>query len=247
MKKFNAVLSTLISFLSIGCTEHRNQNELHFATAAEYPPFEYMINGEIKGFDIDRAKLVAKEMGKTAVFDNIKFSTILPAITTGQDDAAIATITITPNREKNFDFTAPYYFEGMAVIYKIDAPVKNIEQLAGKKIAAQLGSVMEIWLRKHVPGETITILNNNNQAVEALISGHVDGVLMDGAQGAVFSQKHPGLSFTVITKAEDGYGIALKKGSALTAQMNQALKKLSDQGVIEKLKSKWLGGAPWNK
>ena len=80
MKKFNAVLSTLISFLSIGCTEHRNQNELHFATAAEYPPFEYMINGEIKGFDIDLAKLVAKEMGKTAVFDNMQPLQLRPIV-----------------------------------------------------------------------------------------------------------------------------------------------------------------------
>ena len=61
--------------------------------------------------------------------------------------------------------------------------------------------MMEIWLKKHFPDEKITALNNNNQAIEALIAGHVDLVLMDGAQGAAYSHKHPGLAYTIITKA----------------------------------------------
>ena len=245
MKCFYHVLFSVLTIFLLGCSRGVKQNEIHFATFSEYPPFEYSDHGEMKGFDIDLARLVAKELGKTAVFDNIQFSNILPAITSGQDDAAIATITITPDRQKKFDFTTPYYFEGMAVLYKTNQPIHNAAQLVGKKLGAQLGSVMEIWLRKHFSTGEMTALNTNNQAVEALIAGHVDAVLMDGAQAVVYSQKHPGLSSNVIAKAEAGYGIALKKGSPLTAQMNQALKKLEAQGEIEKLKSKWFGGASW--
>ncbi len=254
MNYFDVAFCSILSLISIailpfasllisGCHEQKNPHELHFATFAEYPPFEYGSQGEIKGFDIDLAKIVAKKLGKKAVFDNMQFSTILPAVSSGQDDAAIATITITPDRKKNFDFTTPYYFEGMAAIYKKNNPAKTVAQLADKKMAAQLGSVMEIWLRKHFPDGEIIALNSNNQAIEALIAGHVDVVLMDGAQGAIYSQKHPELSYKIITKAKNGYGIALKKGSPLTAEMNQALKTLESQGEIEKLKSKWLGGA----
>lgn len=235
----------LLALIFTGCGKLKNPDHLHFATFAEYPPFEYSTQGEIKGFDIDLAKLVAKELGKTAVFDNMQFSTILPALTSGQVDAAIATLTITPERQKNFDFTTAYYFEGMAAVYQIHAPVQQIAQLSGKKMAAQLGSVMEIWLRKHFPKGELTAFNSNNQAIEALIAGHVDVVFMDGAQGAVYSQKHAGLAYSIVTKAEQGYGIALKKGSPLTAQMNLALKKLADNGEIEKLKAKWLGGTSW--
>jgi polar amino acid transport system substrate-binding protein len=245
MKCIYLVFYLICMLLTAGCGKGFKQNEIRFATFAEYPPFEYSEHGEIKGFDIDLARLVAKALGKTAVFDNIQFSTILPAITSDQDDAAIATLTITPDRQKNFDFTMPYYFEGMSVLYKIHQPIHHVAQLEGKKIAAQLGSVMEIWLRKHFPAKAITSLNTNNQTVEALIAGHVDVVLMDGAQAVVYSHKHPGLESTVITKAEAGYGIALKKGSPLTAQINQALKKLKAQGEIEKLKAKWLEGASW--
>lgn len=235
----------LILFL-LGCVEQKNPNEIHFATSAEYPPFEYKVNGVFKGFDIDLAQAIAKELGKKAVFDNMQFSTILPAIASGQDDAAIATITITSERQKNFDFTTAYYFEGMSAIYKSNNPIHNENQLVGKKMAAQLGSIMEIWLRKHFPMSDITAFNSNNLAIEALLAGHVDVVVMDGAQGHVYSKKHPGLSFTEIAKAEDGYGIALKKDSPLTAQINRALKKLEAQGTIEALKAKWLSGASWS-
>jgi polar amino acid transport system substrate-binding protein len=247
MKYIYIVLSILSFSIINGCSEHKNLNEIHFATFSEYPPFEYSDHGELVGFDIDLAKMVAKQLGKTAVFDNLPFSTILPAIASGQVDAAIAAITITPDRQKNLDFTTPYYFEGMAVVYQTSQPIHTIPQLTGNKIAAQLGSTMDFWLHKQIDADHITTFPQSNQAIEALLSGHVDAVLIDSAQAAVYSHKHPELSFSAITKAEEGYGIALKKNSPLTLSMNQVLKKLASQGEIEKLKTKWLaGGASWN-
>ena len=235
-------IALILVFIS-ACNKDYKPNELHFATFAEYPPFEYIEQGEIKGFDIDLARLLAKKLGKTAVFDNIQFSTILPAISAGQDEAAIATMTITPLRQKNFDFTLPYYFEGMAAVYKKSAPVTTVAALNGKKVAAQLGSVMDLWLRDHLSAKDMITFNSNNQAVEALVAGHVDLVLMDGQQAAVYSRKHEGLAYNTMIKATQGYGIALKKGSPLTKEMNDALKKLEKEGLIKELQSKWLGGA----
>ncbi|STY29850.1 glutamine-binding periplasmic protein precursor [Legionella wadsworthii] len=233
----------LITLIFSGCKENSETNELHFATTAEYPPFEYSDRGELKGFDIELAKLIAKELGKKAVFDNMQFSTVLPVLTSGQDDIAIATISITDARKKNFDFSDPYYFEGMAAVYPANQPVTTSSQLKGKRVAVQLGSVMEIWMHENFPTLKIIALDNNNQAIEALLAGHVDVVLLDGTQGKIFTQNHAGLSYSLIAKADHGYALTLKKGSPLTAQINKALHKLKANGEIKKLENTWLNNS----
>lgn len=240
------ILGTLI--FQAGCSnndELKNSKVIHFATSGEYPPFEYKQQGVLKGFDIDLAKLVAKELGKKAVFDDMQFSSILPALTSGQVDAAISTITITEERKYNFDFSNPYYFEGMAAVFRAKEPIKDISQLSGKRLAAQLGSTMEIWLKRHAANEKIVALDNNNQAIEALKAGHIDVVLMDGSQGAIFSHKNPGLSYAIIAEAEEGYGIALPKKSRWTPQINRILASLKEKGEIDKLKKIWLENKSW--
>lgn len=222
-----------------------NVKYIHFAVAAEYPPFEYNDHGEIKGFDIDLARLIAKKLNREAMFDVMQFSSILPALNTNQVDAAISTITITKQRKENFDFSEPYYYESMAAVFPEKNPVKDPKELANKKIAVQLGSTMEIWLKKNVPNSTLQVMDNNNQTIAALKAGHVDLVLMDGVQGMVFSQKNPGLSYVLIVKSEDGYGLALKKNSSLTQKINHALYKLEQSGELAALKNKWFGDMKW--
>lgn len=243
MNKLIVTLAVSSFLLLSACNGNGNENskEIHFSTSAEYPPFEYVVRGEITGFDVDLGNLVAKKLGKKAVFENMQFSSVLPALTLGQVEAAISTITITPERKKNIDFTEPYYFEAMALVYKQDKPIHGEGQLAGKKVACQLGSTMEIWLKKHLLQEQIMVMNNNNQAIEALKAGYVDAVLMDGAQGTIFSKKNPGLATSFIAKSEDGYAIAVKKGSPLLTEINQALLALHASGDIKNLEKKWLG------
>jgi len=246
-KNIIVVLLGLTVFLSLylNSKPEKESKYIHFAISAEYPPFEYIDHGVVTGFDIDLARLIAKQLGKQAVFDSMQFSSILPALSTNQVDAAISTITITKQRKKNFDFTHPYYFENMATIFPVEKPITQMQQLGGQKIAVQLGTTMEIWLKKNVPNAEIITMDNNNQAIAALKAGHVDLVLMDGAQGAVFSQKNPGLSFAIIAQSGDGYGLALKKHAELTKKINQALHILEQNGELAQLKNKWLEGTQW--
>lgn len=243
MKHLLKTLPIISLVLFYGCEAEDSSQTMHFATSAQYPPFEYIQQGQLKGFDIDLANLIAQTLGKKAIFDDMQFSSVLPAVTSGQDDAAIATITITDTRKNNMDFSNPYYFEGMAVVYQQSHPIQSINAMKTQHMAAQLGSVMDLWLKKNLPAQAMTSFNTNNQAIEALLSGQVDGILMDGAQGAIFSQKHPGLGYAIVMQSEEGYGIALKKGSPLQQPINNALEKLKANGQLEQLKKKWFGAA----
>ena len=247
MKRYiTNILFVLCSVLILtGCNNDKPSDEIKFAVSADYPPFEYHSHGEIKGFDIELAQLIAKELGKKAVFEDMKFSVILAALQTGFVDAAISTITITPEREKNFDFSKPYYHESMAMVFPKDKPITDNLQLSGKKIACQLGTTMEIWLKKYAVGTEIITMDNNNQAIEALKAGHVDGVLIDSVQGIAFSEQNNGLSYAVIAKSDTGYGVAFKKRSVLKDQVNKALASLEAKGEIKKLQQKWLENSKW--
>lgn len=226
------------------CDQGAEGRFLKFATSAEYPPYEYKVNGELHGFDIDLAKLIARELGKEAIFEDMQFSSILAALQNAQVDAAIATLTVTQDRKKHVDFSDIYYFDGIAAVYKESQPIKSKADLAAKKISCQLGSTMEIWLKKQGFARQMIVMDNNNQTIEALKAGHVDVVLIDAAQGRIFSQKNPSLSYHIIDQSEDGYAVVTQKGSPLLSQINQAIENLKKQGEITKLEEKWLKGAP---
>lgn len=240
------ILSAVLLLAVSGCgNHHKIGNIISFGISGEYPPFEYVQGGVLKGFDIDLARLIASQLNKEAVFENMTFSTILPALQSGHVDAAISTITITPEREKNFDFSDSYYVESLAMVYSSNSPVAEISQLPGKKIACQLGTTMEVWLKEHAPDTEIITFDGNPQAIEALKAGHVDGVFIDSIQATVFSKNNIGLASYVLAQSDTGYGVAVKKGSPLKDQINAALKILENNGELAALKKKWFGEGQW--
>ncbi len=246
MKKCIVILWISFLFLIVGHVQSKEDNKIKFVISADYPPFEYYENSEFKGLDIDIANLVAKSLGKEAVFENMRFSNILMAVNAGHVDAAISTITITEERQKNFDFSIPYHFDSIAVVFQKKAPITEKAQLQGKKIACQLGTTMEIWSNENITDAFVIAMNSNSPAIEALKIGHVDAVVMDAAQAIVFSEKSPDLHYSIIGESKDGYGIAFKKGSKLKVKIDGALRTLEKEGKIQKIRDKWLKNPKWN-
>lgn len=245
MRMVISVAFIFISSLISVCREHNGDNVIRFATSALYPYFEYKEGGEIKGFDIDLARAVAEKLNKSAKFDDIQFSAVLASLQSEMVDAAISTISITDQRKKNFDFSDSYYTESLSVVYPKQTPVSSRGQLNNRKIACQLGTTMEIWLKEHVPSAEVVAMDNNNQAIEALKAGHVDLVLIDSIQAMEFSAGNSMLGHAVIGHSDAGYGIAFPKGSPLRDPVNKALKDLETSGELELLKQKWLGDSEW--
>lgn len=239
MRKLLKSLLLVGYVLLAGCGDSKGQDEMWFSVTSDYPPFEYISNNELVGFDIDLARLVAHELGKEAKFKDMQFGAILVAVHNGTVDASISTLTITPERQKNFDFSDPYFHETLALITPAGNPIARSE-LADKHVACQIGSAMEQWLKINAQQTTITTFDTNPQAIEALKAGHVQAVLIDEVQAVAFVKQHQGLAFEVIAKSDMGYGIAFKQGSALVEPVNQALERLKSNGELDKLKHKYL-------
>ena len=243
MKKIAIIIAAcIVSICMSGCSDKKPDNQIIFAASADYPPFEYNDKGLMVGFDIDLGRLIAKELGKEAVFKDMQFSAIFLALNDGSIDAGISSIGSTPEREKTFDFSDGYYAADFAILYAAKSPLAK--SLDGKKIACQLGSIMEAWLKENAPSAKISLVASNNHAVEALKAGHIDGVIMDYLQAMEFAKQNPGLTHFILSNADvnsDAYRVAFKKGSGLKDQVNHAIKHLKENGELDALAKKWLG------
>lgn len=237
---FYFIIIGVLSFWYFGSSEQKKDHIIIFATCADYPPFEYYSSGELKGFDIELGQLVAQELHKEAQFKDMNFNSIFPALENGLVDAALSTVTVTAERAQNFDFSIPYYVESLAVLSMNEHKIHSKDDLKGKKIACQLGTTMEIWLKEHATETDVITMDSNPSAVEALKAGHVDGVLIDTAQAISFARKNQNLHYATIAQADTGYAIAFKKNSPLRPQVNEAILSLQKRGVIAALQQRYL-------
>ena len=213
MKKI--LSSLLISSMLVfsGCSDKKNENTIIFGVSTDYPPFEYIEDAQLKGFDIDLANMIGESLNKKVEIKDMQFSNLMHAINSDNIDAAISTITATEERKKHFDFSDPYYNSAISIVYKEASEIEVSDNMnfQGKKIACQLGSVMEIWVNKNLENVNIVKVDHNNQAIESLKSGHVDFVVVDNIQAAEFVSKNPGLKHKIIAKSDEGYAIEFKK------------------------------------
>jgi polar amino acid transport system substrate-binding protein len=226
--------------------ERKEGEFIRFGTSPDQPPFEFEKNGELLGFDIDLARLIAKELGREAEFHSMSFGNILGSLQMGHIDAGISGFGITEERKKQFDFSAPYYAAGIAAVFIKTNEIKSSCDLNSKRVGAQLGSIAESWTKEILKDFDLVSMDTNNQLVEAMKVGHADAVIMDSVVAEIFVKENPTLGFVNLTGEDsDGLGIAIKKDSPLTSKINLALKALEKKGEITKLKNKWLKDTSW--
>ncbi|MDR0555841.1 MAG: ABC transporter substrate-binding protein [Holosporaceae bacterium] len=241
MKKYFAQFFVAVCLLLSGC-EEKKDNALKIATCADNPPFEYYQNGEqLVGFDVELAEAIAEQLKKKAVFKDMAFGSIPAALDNGLVDAAVAAITISEEKKKNFDFSEEYCNSSISLIYKSDNRITDISKIGSSKVAIQLGCTGYIKLvSESAPQAEQILMDKVDAAVESLKAEQVKYVVADTMAAKEFCKKNPELVCSVIAK--DGkYAILLPKGSPLKEAINRALGELKADGKIKELESKYLG------
>lgn len=231
---------TFLLFLLSACAPDSSDDVIRVGIEAEYPPFSYKVQGELKGLEISLINAVAKTLNKRVEFSEMSFSCLVPALNSGQIDLAIAAFNITEARKKEIDFSQVYFYNKLVFVHK-----GSLGDLSGKIIGAQTGSTMEKAaqrLAKDFNGQ-VHSLNTNPQIIEELKLGRVDLMISEEIQAQEFCnapqsvlQYSPLLEelFT-LSKEELGYAIAFKKGSLLVSQVNEALQKIQESGEMDKI------------
>ncbi|WP_312640782.1 ABC transporter substrate-binding protein [Hydrogenoanaerobacterium sp.] len=210
------------------------EGKLIMVTEAGFAPYEYYDGQNVVGVDVDIAKEIAAAMGKELVVKDIAFDSIIPEINAGKADFGVAGMSITPERLETVDFTIEYATSKQVVVVKKDnTAIKTPEDIKGKKVAVQLGTVADIVVSEDYPDCTLIQQKKYLAAAEDVKSGKADCIVMDALPAEELVKENPELVILEQELFTDKYGMAVKKGNAaLLEQINAVLQKLMDEGKI---------------
>lgn len=222
---------------------------LKVATNADFAPFEFQgeDSEEYQGFDMDLIRAIGKEMGVKVEISNMSFDGLIPALQTGNIDAAISGMSINDERKAKVAFSDPYYESGLTIMVKADNnSINSINDLSGKKIAVQIGTTGAEEAKK-IPGAEVKELNSSADTFLELKAGNVDAVVNDKPVNDYYMTKNDDKTVKRVGDklTSESYGIAIKKDDTkLVQEINDAIKKLKDSGEYNKIYKKWFGTEP---
>lgn len=223
--------------------EDANDNVLVMATSPDYPPFESLdVNGEFVGFDIELAKLIAEELGMELEIRDMKFDGLIGALQAGRVDMVLSGMSATENRRENVDFSIEYHSSGEMFVTRKDEPMTALEDLEGKTVGVQLGTIQEEGARaiQEDYGFELKALDDAQMLVQELITNRVDVIYLDKQVAKGFIEAQDLAGFDDPTDASPGMAVAFPKGSALVEDVNAAIQSIIDSGQLQALEDEFL-------
>lgn len=212
-------------------------------TSAGFPPFEYIEDGEVVGFDIDLMKAIGESQGFEVEFQDISFDSLIPGLQAGTIDIVAAGMTITEQRAQVVDFTDPYYSANQAVLVR-EGSGNNVTVLYGdSRLAVQTGTTGDLWVEDNLLDTGILTGNVTNfdtfvLAVQDLINENVEGVVLDTPVAQRYAAGNPVEMVAELITGEE-YGIAVARGNTeLLEMLNAGLNDVIESGVMDELLEK---------
>ena len=215
---------------------------LIMSTNAAFPPYE-MTNdaGEFEGIDVEMAGEIAKRLGLELQIDDMDFDAALLAVQQGKSDIAMAGITITEDRLVNMDFSNTYANGVQSVIVPEGSDITSPDDLAGKLVGVQRGTTGYTFCIDEFGEDAVAPFADGNTAVQNLVSGKVDAVVIDNAPAQEYVAANPGLTILDTAFADEDYAIGVAKGNTqLLDAINSILAEMEADGTTQAIIDKYI-------
>ena len=227
------------------------EGKLIMSTNAQFPPYEMVADGEgfngtgFEGIDVEIASAIADKLGLELQIDDMDFDSALVAVQNGSSDVVLAGLSYSEERDEILDFTDSYATGVQVVIVKEGSDV-TLDNLGEKMIGTQRGTTGYIYAsdtpenggygEDHVSG-----YDNGATAVQALVNGQVDAVIIDEAPAKEYVAANEGLTILPGNWVEEQYCAAVNEGNeALLNAINTALNELIEDGTVEEIIAKYI-------
>lgn len=239
-----ACLIPLLVYLNYSQDE-KQENTLIVGTNSEYPPFSFIANGEIQGFDIDVAREVCRLMDKNMVLKDMPFEALIPDLLMGNIDFIAAGMSYAPERAERVIFTKSHLKNDPLVILTLKSaqfpPSGNVEALKGKTVVVNEGFTADLYLTGK-PDIQLLRLAAAADAFLALKNGRAFAFVT--AQSTLKSfldtQDAPDFQVNEIPGTIENYAFVVsKKNPVLAKDIETALDALQNNGTLDQLKKKW--------
>ena len=261
MKRILAVVLALAVALSVAAPAFAETTlekiartgTLTIGTRTGSPPFAFVNKqNEWVGFSIDLveqaiAPAIAKKLGKPVKVEKKESTppTRIPLLSSNAVDLIAGTMTDTRPRREAADFSITFFVTGAQFLVKKGSPIKGIETIAGKRIAAQQGSTNARIIRERVPTAQLREFPDQPAAFQALVQGQVDAFTNDGIQlyGLRAKAPNPG-EWEIVGDfySYEPYGMAMRKNeSDFRHLVNVGLMEAMESGKYFELYDKWFG------
>ena len=222
--------------------------KLIMATNAAFPPYEFIEGNEIVGIDAEIAGAIADKLGLELQIDDMEFDSIIESVKGGKADIGLAGMTVTPERQEVINFTANYATGVQVVIVTEDSAIASVDDLFAEGamhiIGVQrntTGDLYSTWDLEDAGLATVDRYSKGADAVQALLTGKVDCVVIDNEPAKAFVEANAGLKILDTAYAVEDYAAAMSKDNAeLYEAVNKALEELIADGTVASIVEKYI-------
>lgn len=217
------------------------EGKLTMSTNAQFPPYEMTTDdGGFEGIDVEIATAIAEKLDLELDILDMDFDSALLAVQQGKSDIVMAGVTVNEDRLLVMDFTDSYATGVQVVIVKEGSDV-TIDNMGEGLIGTQRGTTGNIYCTDDYGEDHVVAYDDGFTAVQALMNGQVDCVVIDNAPAQEFVKNNAGLAILDTEYAVEDYAIGLNKGNtALLDAINSALAELIADGTVQSIIDKYI-------
>ena len=258
MKMMKKVLALVLALLMVcalaACSSNSGltieKGKLIMSTNAEFPPYEMKADGDgaykgFEGIDVEIAVALAEKLDLELVIDDMEFTSALLAVQEGRSDMVLAGVTYREDRDEVMDFSTSYATGVQVVIVKEGSDV-TMDNLGEKMIGCQIGTTGYMYASDTPDNggygeDHVMAYENGALAVQALLNGQIDAVIIDNGPAQAYVAANAGLAILEGEWVVEDYCLAVDEGNtALLEKLNAALEEMIADGTVQAIVDKYI-------
>ncbi len=226
-------------------SEIQKRGKLIVGTEGTYSPVSFHDeSGDLVGFDVEVAALVARELGVEVEYMETEWSSLFAALDAGQIDTVINEVGYNEERAQKYDFSEPYAFSRRCILVRGDnTDITSFEDLKGHTAANESSSLFGQMAEEY--GASLDPVNAMAQSISEVLNGRADCTLNYETAFNDYMKEHPEDDIKIVAYADpepSSYVPVLKGETELRDAINAALKRLNESGELSEVSKKYFNG-----